>query len=170
MSFRISRSTFLAAAAVAVTGSAASADLFTFTYTDTNGLVASGNLVANDNGNGLTMTCVAGDITITTGPVTGTFNLVPGGGSDGSFAWDNLLYTGPATLDIYGLLFTDGSTEVNIWGNGGPNNYSAWMAPPNWFYQGEQIGTFVISPSVPAPGAAAMLGVGLLASARRRRV
>jgi len=150
----------------------AQADLFTFTYTDTNGVVASGNLVANDNGDGITMTCVAGDITFTAGPVGGTYLLLPGSGysPSGGFIYNSLLYTGPVSLDGYGLLFWDPGTgyEMNIWGNGGATNYTLYTGGAT--YVGDGVGTFTIVPSVPTPGAAAVLGVGMLASTRRRRV
>lgn len=167
----LSRSAMLAAAALCAAGSAASADVFTFTYTDTNGVNATGNLVANWNGS--TYDAVAGDITITAGPpsvVLGYFTLVPGAGSTGAFYWDSILQPGPSTLTGAGLEFVNGGgIETNIWGNGGANNYSLYQAPPNWFYQGDAIGTFIISPAVPAPAAATVLGAGLLASSRRRR-
>lgn len=173
---RWSRSVLLAAATVAAAGSVASADMFTFSYTDGFGTVATGNLVANDIGGGI-MHCTAGDITVSAGPLAGAYMTLSAIGPGvttspmGLFNVDNLLYPGSPTLDSSGLLFSDGVSEMNIWNDGGGVAYTLWVGNggAGYFYQGSQAGAFVISPSVPAPGAAAALGVGLLASARRRR-
>ncbi|MFT3684748.1 MAG: hypothetical protein QM783_07415 [Phycisphaerales bacterium] len=166
---RLSVPALVGVLAVAAGTSVASADLFTFTYTDTNGVVAGGNLDATDNGDG-TLTCVTGDITFSAGPIAGTFPLFPGSGysPSGGYIFNNILYTGPVSLDGYGLLFRDTVTgqEMNIWGNGGATNYTLHS---QMGYVSEYNGTFILT-AVPAPASAAALGVGLLASSRRRRV
>jgi hypothetical protein len=70
----------------------------------------------------------AGTLTVTGGHDVGSYPLYPEGPAavdspSGYFEVDNLLYPSvDPTIDMYGLLFTNGSTfEINIWGNGAGN-------------------------------------------------
>lgn len=100
--------------------STAMADTYDFSYTDGGANVASGVIdVVND-------TAVSGSLTVTAGAATGTWTLQPGAGEDGSFIWDNLVNpNSDPFLDPDGLLFVDGNSELNIWGNS-PDNYSLY--------------------------------------------
>jgi hypothetical protein len=104
--------------ALSAFSSAAWATDYDLTYTDGGANVASGviDLVGN--------TAVSGSLTVTAGSADGTWTLSPGGGQDGSFIWDNEVFAGNNPfLDVDGLLFVDGGSELNIWGNS-PGNYS----------------------------------------------
>jgi hypothetical protein len=98
----------------------AHADTYDITYTDGGANVATGVIdVVGD-------TAVSGTLTVTAGTADGSWTLAPGSGSDGSFIWDNQVTPGSDPfLDVDGLLFVDGSSELNIWGNG-PDNYSLY--------------------------------------------
>jgi hypothetical protein len=109
-------------AAIALSGisSTALADTYDITYTDGGANVANGEI---DVVGGM---AVSGTLTVTAGAADGTWTLQPGAGEDGSFIWDNQV--NPASnpfLDPDGLLFVDGSSELNIWGNGA-DNYSLY--------------------------------------------
>jgi hypothetical protein len=116
-----------------------------------------------------------------------------------AFVVDDLLYPGddaasgpnhgdmsggdPSYLTWWGLLFGDGgTTEINIWGNGGADNYSLVMGLPDRVYpltENGITGTFAPIPSdpplpFPEPGTIlllsvmATLGLGLPGILRRR--
>ena len=98
--------------------------LITFNGSDNDvTITGSGTIDATPNGDG-SYTAIAGSITFTSGPDTGTFGLFPkllGTSPSGAFYYDNQLTPTAATggiLDIDGLLFINGATEINLWGNG----------------------------------------------------
>jgi hypothetical protein len=137
---------------------------------------------------------VGGVLDVTSGPKTGVYTLVPGSGTDGSFVYDNIVYTTPVNggfLDTTaGLLWSlsgtagDNSSEMNMWYNaayqpgyiGDPaGTYSLWGALPN--YNPEAYGNATLTPA-PIPEASTMLagalmllpfGVGAIRSLRRGR-
>ncbi|HEY3975105.1 MAG TPA: hypothetical protein VGM18_19015 [Candidatus Sulfotelmatobacter sp.] len=103
--------------------------LFDSTYTF--GITAqtgNGTLTSTNLGGG-ELLVTAGTLNVTGGSDIGSYTLHPGGpgvtvSPAGAFDYDDLFF--PAanpTLDGYGLLFTGGGTEVNIWGNSA-SNYS----------------------------------------------
>lgn len=122
-----------------------------------------------------------GTLNVTSGVDVGTYSLFGGGpgaflSPSGIFQADNVLY--PAAnplLDSYGLLFTGGGLEINIWGNSA-NNYSFYSESSGSLnLQASGTPTSVSLSTVPEPGALALLGIGLAALAggaasRRRRL
>ena len=104
-----------------------------------------------------------------TSPVSGesgSGTLIVGGpglttSSSGAFWYDNLLYPASTTsfLDIYGLLFQIGTTEWNIWGNGGPSSYSLWSWNGASYTAVSDTGTLS---AVPLPPALLLFGSGLI--------
>ncbi len=157
--------------------SQAFADYYTFQYVDGT-FSASGTLQtapATDGSGYLSVTqgtLSAAGLTATLYNLAGT---LPIGSStyspSGAFLYDNRL--SPSSTDSVlssgGLLFkailADGSSgEVNIWGNGGANNYSLYlgMSAGNYPLQYNG-GAFTLSKTcpVPVPPAALLLGCGL---------
>jgi hypothetical protein len=103
---------------------------FNFTLSDSAGDAASGQLVATNNGNNI-FTVFSGFYDGTAGGVLGTYTLYPNPTPPGSttspagaFIYDDqLLPSADPKLNNSGLLFTSGTTEVNLWGgdaNGNP--------------------------------------------------
>jgi hypothetical protein len=156
----------------------------TFTF-DIGGNVGFGTLMTTDMGGGQ-FWATSGTLTVTAGLDAGSYSIVPGGPSQttsslGAFFYDNLVIpaSDPA-LDMNGLLFSNGSKEINIWGNS-PGNYSFWDAISNGsggFTYGVQYtgpGTFIatvlpISP-VPLPASLWLMlsGIGAFAVLGRRQ-
>lgn len=87
-----------------------------------------GSLNTTDELNGKFL-ATAGSLTVTAGNDAGTYTLDAGGPKQttsllGSFLFDNLLFpTTNPPLDGSGLLFSNSSMEINIWGNSA-GNYS----------------------------------------------
>jgi hypothetical protein len=151
------------------------ADYYTFSYVD-GAFSASGTLITAPGAEPFTVTGgtlnTAGfTATLYTGAGTvpaGTYATSPAG----AFYYDNTLapssasiLTNPGLLFTVGSLGTPGYNEINIFGNGGANNYSYYegTAAGNYpvIYNG---GTFTVTgaSSVPVPPAAWLLGSGLL--------
>jgi hypothetical protein len=114
----------------------ASADTFTFSATDSgSGTFSYGVLDVSNNGNG-TYTATGGYLIVLSGPIAGAYELFPNPSPPGTFfspsgvfLVDNQLYPGQSpTLDVFGLLFTGGGLEINIWNDGGgvPYTYFAF--------------------------------------------
>lgn len=164
-------SRFVALSVLAGLPASVLAENFDFTYTGSAGVSAFGSLTATSNGDG-TFTATSGFITVTGGAVMGTWNLVtnPGGTAASlspfaMFIFDNqLLPVADPKLTTSGLLFSDGIVEVNIWGNS-PGSYSHWEAMGGG-YAVSSDGQFTLTP---APGSVALLGLGGVVAARRRR-
>jgi hypothetical protein len=98
--------------------------------------------------------------------------LTTNNGVSFSFGIDNALYAAndapappPSYLTGNGLLFGNAGapfSEINIWGNGGANNYSFYDSTP---------GTFTLQ-SIPEPSSLILCGlgaIGLFIAARRRK-
>lgn len=109
----------------------------------------------------------SGTLHVTAGADVGTYSLVAGGpgafdSPSGAFVANDVLYPGSnPLLDAYGLLFTGGGLEINIFGNS-PNNYS-FASGNGSNYNVEVTGTpdSVSLQEAPEPGTLALLGIGL---------
>jgi hypothetical protein len=120
-------------AAALVIAAQARATLCDITFTEANGgpTDAIGQI---DVVNGV---AVSGFLNVSGGPKAGSYTLA-GPTTDGSFVWDNAVSIGSAPfLPGTGLVWTDGSSEVNLWYNtdsqwGPTGTYGLWGAPPNW--------------------------------------
>jgi hypothetical protein len=141
----------------------------------------------NVSGTLITSSTGPGPLTVTGGSL-GTASLfsdespLPASGfwtsPSGKFWYNNLLYPGSTQmLDIYGLLFTQGTygnpdyKEINIWGNSSASNdYSYVEWTPNGGYTSLDLkGTYTAAP-VPIPATAWLLGsclVGLVGVRRK---
>ena len=151
------------------------ADYYTFSYVD-GAFSASGTLTTAPGAEPFTVT---GGTLNTAGFTAALYTgagAVPAGtyatSPAGAFYYDNTLapssasiLTNPGLLFTVGSLGTPGYNEINIFGNGGANNYSYYegTAAGNYpvMYNG---GTFTVTgaSSVPVPPAAWLLGSGLL--------
>jgi hypothetical protein len=99
---------------------------------------AYGSINVADQGNGSWL-ATGGSLTVTGGSDVGTYTLIPGGPGIttsplGSFLYDNVVTpsANPA-LDVDGLLFGSGGTELNVWGNS-INNYSFYDSTSRGVY------------------------------------
>ncbi len=168
-----------AALAAAALASPALADdnVFNFTYSDPVTL-AHGSVVASSNGDG-SYTAYSGTLTITgtsfdgvyslwQNPVAPSYTTSP----SGRFLIDNQVLPSTSSLFTwYGLLFTNGAREVNLWGNGDGNPLSLWSSPGSSYDHSSDSGvlTDVVVQPVPSVGAPiALASAGLLVMRRRR--
>lgn len=111
----------LALLALGVFTSVSQADLYDIGFTDGGANnVGSGQI---DVESGL---AVSGFFNVTVGSAIGNYTLAPAAGSDGSYAWDNVVNVGSNPfLTDNGLLFTSSSSEINLLGTGA-NAYSLY--------------------------------------------
>ena len=153
---------------------------FTFTYQDA-AVQGSGWLSAIDVGNGVS-TATQGQFSISSGALAGLYDLVtnPGGttystSAAGAFWYDDVVYPGaPTFMNIYGLLFSDGTREINIWGNGDGQPYSLWSWSGGHYDYSSNQGGYAMAPgggpAAPSPSASACLViVGAAVGSRRTR-
>jgi MYXO-CTERM domain-containing protein len=161
-------------ACAAAAPSAALADWFDFSYSGSNGVTAFGSVNATLNLDLTTYTAVDGFVTVDGGALQGTWALFQNANGtsasyspSGAFIYDDqLLPSSDPVLTTYGLLFSDGAVEVNVWGNS-PGDYSHWEFAGGG-YQVSSDGQLSLS-AAPAPGSVALLGLGGIVSLRRRR-
>lgn len=155
---------------------------FTFTYSDAITL-ATGTLNATPNGNG-SFTAFSGTLTITGSSFDGFYTLwqnpvAPSTSysPSGRFIIDNQVFpSSPSLLNVYGLLFVNGSREVNIWGNGDGNPWSMWSSEGGGggYDYSVNDASFTLSaasapsPAVPSPGSLALCTLGFFITRRRR--
>jgi hypothetical protein len=125
-----------------------------------------GSLNTVDIGGGM-FSAIGGSLTVTGGLDIGTYALSPGGpgvtiSPFGAFAFDDVIY--PASnplLDVWGLLFSGGGLEINIWGNT-PDNYSFYSHNgASYSVTDDSVATFRAS-AVSEPPTLMLLGAGLL--------
>jgi hypothetical protein len=162
-------------------GQAKADTLFDISFSGSN-INGQGTLDATANGNG-SYTVVSGSVTVTDTNVALTNDLFtvyaapnPGRNTspDGSFYYDNLLFSSQPYLDSTdGLLFTDASgNEMNIWGPGYNNDplYSAWISTPGqwWASQNNDV-VFNATDPVTEPATLLLLGSGLVGLAVLRK-
>lgn len=148
----------------------ASATTYTFTYTDS--LQSAFGTLSTDAQDFAT----AGVLDVVSGPDAGVYNLFanpsePGTATSplGAFIYDDRVYPAATPhLDTYGLLFTGGGLEINIWGNSGPHDYSNWSSFGNGYNVSQNDGTFTLQ-TTPEPFSAATLAIGGVALLHRRR-
>ena len=159
------RTTVFAVFVAATAVSAAHADDFIFDYRS-DMVCGSGTLSGVVNGNGW-LTILGGNLNVASGVYAGSYNLIGNANGtspiispSGYFIYDNQLSpNAPATLNVYGLLFGRGATEINIWGTGANNPYT--------FYAHGNAGNvstggeFTVT-AVPAPGAIALASLGVI--------
>jgi hypothetical protein len=116
----------------------------------------------------------SGTLNVTSGADAGTYSLVSGGpgvflSPTGAFEADNVLYTSTTPyLDTWGLLFSGGGTEINIFTNNPGQGCSATQYC-FWSYNssGYNIQTggdpsSVSLSTVPEPASLALFGIGIL--------
>ncbi len=119
---------------------------------------------------------IGGSLTVTGGADIGSYSLSPAGpgvtiSPFGAFAVDNVIYPGSDPyLDTWGLLFSGGGLEINIWGNS-PDNYSFYSNNgASYTVADASVATFTPS-AVPEPTSFLLLGTSVLGFGvlRRRR-
>lgn len=153
--------------------SVARGDDFTFNYQSIS-VCGHGTLSAITNGDG-SLSVTGGQLFVTSSPAAGTYDLIPNANGraailspSGFFIVDNQLFPSQnAKMNVYGLLFGNANTEVNIWGNGDNNPYT-FYAHGGLVGNISDNGSFSLA-SVPAPGAMALMTAGCLTMGLRRR-
>jgi hypothetical protein len=132
------------------------------------GNIGFGSLSTTDEGGGQFL-ATSGTLTVTLGADIGSYAIVAGGPSQttsplGKFTIDNLVMPGSnPSLDVLGLLFSNGSKEINIWGTG-PSSYSFYDATSSGLgvqYAGPSAGDFFTATVVPLPASYTLLLGGL---------
>jgi hypothetical protein len=158
--------------AAATAGPSAHAEDFIFDF-KSDMVCGTGTLSGVANGDGW-LTILGGSLSVFSGVYEGSYKLIGNANKTspiisptGYFIYDNQLSPdAPASLNVYGLLFGDGSTEINIWGNGEKSPYTFYAHGKSGDLSTD--GEFTIA-VVPAPGAVALAGLGAVVFGLRRR-
>lgn len=140
--------------AASVVSGATLADIFTADFTLGTANNPTGDLVGGGSGVAYNRSF---NNTTTVGRLSLNLWVTGGGGASASFTTADPAFTGSATLDLSGASLAAIGSRGSVWSDDAP------FGNPS---QGAIIGEFLI---VPAPGAAALLGLGGLAMVRRRR-
>jgi hypothetical protein len=125
-----------------------------------------GSLNTVDIGGGA-FAAIGGSLTVTSGIDVGSYVLFSGGpgvtiSPAGAFAFDDVLY--PASnpyLDVWGLLFTAGGLEINIWGNSA-DNYSFYSHSNSAYNVADTADAPFNATLIPEPSSLWLLGAALL--------
>jgi hypothetical protein len=160
--------TWIAAAALALAPVAAEAKLVPFSFETTDGLfTVSGDLTIAD-----TLDSVGGyDVTAISGTVdrpggeTAISGLVanperPDPYDNGSWLYDNVLFTTGPYFDNPGLLFAAGGNDYNLFSEGWTYTLSSYD-PEGSYFPGQTVGGIVVS--IPEPATWLMMGLGFAA-------
>ena len=125
--------------------------LYDITFTEANSgpTTASGQIDVNVAGS-----AIDGFLDVTGGPNAGTRALLAGSwfhSPAGVFDANNQVYLPPSGqfLDQYGLLFSDATSEFNLWGNGN-GTYTLYGWTPDTGYSPTAVGAATLTP-VPEP-------------------
>ena len=141
---------------------------YDFIFTDVNGDSGYGTLTTTALGGGL-FGVTGGSLTVTAGSHdAGTYSLYPNTNPwnvvyspSGYFIYNDVLYPGSnPQLDYYGLLFTSGGLEINIYSpNGSPGSYQ--------FYDntGYNSPAAFLASAVPEPSSCTLCGFALVSVA-----
>ena len=157
----------LAGSLLMASAPAAHALTIMYNFTDNAGTFGFGTL--NTSGSGVApQTVISGNLVLTTGAFAGTYNIfnnpsAPASSNSplGSFTYDNTFFpVGAEYLDTFGLLFTGGGHEINIWGNSGAP-YSYYVSDVTSVYlisnNNSAFTVTSVTSSVPEPGAVGLL-------------
>jgi hypothetical protein len=120
-------------AVLGMTVSVRAQDAFNFTYSDSAGDTGYGQLGVSANGDG-SFTVTNGFFDGTAGSIVGVYTLYQNPSApntyatspSGSFLYDDQLFPGfDPSLNHYGLLFSAGTVEINLWGGDVDGNISS---------------------------------------------
>ena len=143
-----------------------------FSFTDG---VNMGDVVVGTTIIGTDTVAVVGSVNITAGADIGTYSLYANpspptvvSSPSGAFVYNNVLYPGDPILDVYGLLFTGGGLEINIWGNS-PGNYSFWSHNAGGYNVSSDAVSITKTPEPTSLAFALIGGSALMATRLKRR-
>ncbi len=103
-----------------------------------------------------------GNFTLITDPIAPTYATSP----MDRFYYNDALYLNGPRVDYWGLLFSDNTTELNIWNNGNYPLYSAWLGTQSgWPSQNNDVSFTAQDPTppstVPEPSTFLLFGAGI---------